>query len=55
MGTINTTAQSGVLRMQLNVSTRVPTVVATFVPDRWTKFVYFNVEVASGSKQSNPL
>jgi hypothetical protein len=30
MGTINTSTQSGVIRMRFNVSTRVPTEVTTF-------------------------
>jgi len=35
MGTINTKTQSGGLSMRLNVSTRVPTEVATLFSDRW--------------------
>jgi hypothetical protein len=35
MGTINTSTQSGVLRMRLNVSTRVSTEVTTFWSNRW--------------------
>jgi hypothetical protein len=35
MGTINTSRQSGVLRMRLNVNTKVPTEVTAFWSGRW--------------------
>jgi|AntAceMinimDraft_5_1070358.scaffolds.fasta_scaffold240589_1 hypothetical protein len=43
MGTINTSAQSEMLRVRLGVSTRVPTKVTAFWSDRWING--FDVEV----------
>jgi hypothetical protein len=45
MDTINTSAQSGWLKMRLNVSTRVPTEVISFCSDRWINSFEFEVEV----------
>jgi hypothetical protein len=46
MGTVNTSTQSGVFRMRLNVSTRVPTEVTAFWSDR--RINGFEVEVEVG-------
>ena len=43
MDIINTSTQSGGLKMRLNVSTWVPTVVTTFWSDRW--IIGFEIEV----------
>jgi len=45
MGTINTSTQSGMLRMRLYVSTRVPAEVTSFWSDRWINVFEVEVEV----------